>query len=160
VFQRFLEEMVEPLYRGRAGVERGAVLRLGQGGGERFREQSAPQVRGCGTSGKLFEDNETERSNATASTLVSLSSGARVTSSAGCASYVLQNDLSPSPWLYDQRAVSLAVSCSALSANLTNRVGRFLRRATKPKRHRSLDRGELGDWTNRYLTLCTRSRLK
>src|SRR3712207_9458489 len=86
--------MVEPLYRGRAGVGRGAVLRLGQGGGERFREQPAPQVRGCGASGKLFEDNKTERSNATASTLVSLSSGARVTSSAGCTSYVLQNDRS------------------------------------------------------------------
>jgi hypothetical protein len=43
--------------------------------------------------------------------------------------------------------------------NSTNRAERPLR-ATKPKRHRSLARGELGDGTNRYLTLCTRSRLK
>jgi hypothetical protein len=46
VFPRFFEEMVELLCRGRTGVGRGAVLRLGQGGGERYREHSAPQVRG------------------------------------------------------------------------------------------------------------------
>jgi hypothetical protein len=109
--------------------------------------------------GKLFEDKKTERSNATAFTFVSLASGLRITFSAGCTSYFIQNVPSPSPWLYDQRAVSLAVSCSALSANLTIRAERPCR-ATKPKRHRSLDRGELGEWTNRYLTLYTRSRLK
>ncbi len=47
--------------------------------------------------GKLFEDKETERSNATAFTLVSLASGLRITFSAGCTSYVIQNDPSPSP---------------------------------------------------------------
>jgi hypothetical protein len=42
--------------------------------------------------------------------LVSLASGLRTTFSAGSTSYLVQNDPSASPWLYDQRAVSLAVS--------------------------------------------------
>ena len=53
--------------------------------------------------------------------------------------YVIQYDPSASPKLYDQWAMSLAISCSALSVNLTSSDERSLLQRKKPRRRRSLN---------------------